>query len=171
MTGPLTTAAAVDAVNNIVVTLRAVESEYARDHNEWPQGIVVLAQPGLWAALTMPVDGAAWAQVDAVTGDLTTTGLHASVLAVQHAVPDAPPFGFTMVLGTAVVDEIRVLDDDLVVHPSHDPEPDAADRVLAGGTACRRCLRFVSFDQDPGGAAKVTPVGAKPCRGSAKLRH
>jgi hypothetical protein len=49
---------------------------------------------------------------------------------------------------------------DREVHESHDPEPDGV-RLYQGGQACRRCLRFVSFE---GVAYQVTDAGVAPCQ-------
>ncbi len=51
-------------------------------------------------------------------------------------------------------------EDDRDIHESHDPEPDGQ-RLYPGGQACRRCGRFVSFDQP---RYRVTDQGVQPCR-------
>jgi len=56
--------------------------------------------------------------------------------------------------------EIPPAADDRDVHESHDPEPDGQ-QLYPGGRACRRCGRFVAFEQP---RYRVTDPGVAPCR-------
>lgn len=55
------------------------------------------------------------------------------------------------------------------IHPSHDPEPDDAPRLYASGIACRRCCRFVAFDETAASGARITTRGEEPCPGPALI--
>ncbi len=50
--------------------------------------------------------------------------------------------------------------DEREVDASHDPEPDGV-RLYRGGHTCRRCCRFIAFED---AAYTVTDAGAAPCQ-------